>query len=47
MKANVIETGNPLLTAQDAAQRKKPFKALDTNQMELVVKIRRLAERFQ
>ena len=44
MWANYIETGNPVLTAQDAEKQKKPFKALSSDQMRLVVRLRELAE---
>lgn len=46
MKANIVETGNPLLSAQDAAARKLTPRALNTEQMELVLKIRKLTERL-
>lgn len=46
MRANFVETGNPVLSATDAEQRKMKVKALTTDQMEFVVLLRRLAERF-
>lgn len=46
MLANFIETGDAIMSAQDASARKKPFKALDVDQMEKVVRLRRLAERI-
>lgn len=44
--ANHIETGNIVLSARDAFQAKKPFRALDEDQMELVLRLRRLAKTF-
>lgn len=46
MWANHIETGNVVLSATDAKQARKPFKALDAHQMKLVIRLRELAERF-
>ena len=43
--ANYIETRNVLLSAQDAQAQNKPFKALSTDQMKLVVRLRELAEK--
>lgn len=43
--ANYIETGNVNLSATDAKQARRPFKALTTEQMEIVVRLRKLAER--
>lgn len=45
MWANYIETGNIALSAKDAQQANKPFKALDLPQMKLVVRLRELAEK--
>ena len=44
MYANWIETGDVLLSAVDAAGRKMPFKALDVDQMGMVVRLRRMAD---
>ena len=45
MWANYIETGNLALSALDAQQAKKPFRALDLHQMKLVIRLRELAEK--
>lgn len=45
MWANYIETGNVVLSAKDAQQARKPFKALDHQQMKLVIRLRELAEK--
>lgn len=44
MKANLIETGDPNLSAMDAKEAKLPFNALDLNQMKLIIRLRELAE---
>lgn len=45
--ANIVETGNPILSAKDAERQKKPFKALTEDQMELVLRLRRLARKHK
>jgi hypothetical protein len=40
---NWIETGNIILSAEDAQQRKLKFNALSVDQMKLVVRLRELA----
>ena len=45
--ANYIETGTVTLTAKDAQQAKRPFKALDHQQMKLVVRLRDLAAQYE
>lgn len=44
MRANIIETGDPVLSAVDAEASKKPFKALNLGQMKMVIRLRELAE---
>lgn len=46
MWANYIETGNVALTAKDAQNASKPFKALDLHQMKLVIRLRELAAKY-
>lgn len=41
-QANIIETGNPAMSAQDAEAMGKKFKALDLDQMTKVVRLRQL-----
>ena len=43
MWANNIETGDPNLSAQDAEAQKLSVKALSTNQMRLIIRLRDLA----
>lgn len=43
--ANIVETGTPTLSARDAAQQKKSYAALTEDQMELVLRLRRLARK--
>ena len=53
MRANLIETGNPLFSAIDAQNqnRSRPahellqIKALDINQMKLVIRLRELGDK--
>ena len=45
--ANRIETGDPSLTQVDCENQGLEFKALDRNQMELILRIRRVADRCQ
>jgi hypothetical protein len=42
--ANWIETGNFLLSARDASERKEPFNALEPSQMRRVLRLRELAD---
>lgn len=44
--ANWIETGNITMSAKDAEAAKKPFKALDTHQMEKVLELRGLSQKM-
>jgi len=44
--ANWIETGNFLMSAKDAEQQKKPFKALESSQMRRVLRLREMADYF-
>lgn len=46
MRKNYIETGNVVLSAADAAEQKKPFKALTVEQMQLVIRLDRLIKLF-
>ena len=41
--ANWIETGDFLLSAEDAARMKRPYKALAVEQMRIIVRLRELA----
>lgn len=43
--ANYIETGDISLSAQDAQRMKKPFKALTHEQMALIVRLHKLADK--
>ncbi len=43
MWANLVETGNPHISATDAEQMRKPFKALSADGMALVTRLRALA----
>jgi len=43
MWANTIETGDPGLTAHDAKAQKLEIRALSTDQMRLIVRLRDLA----
>lgn len=47
MWSNTIETGEPALSARDAAERKMPYNALTTEQMKFVVRLRELAENIR
>lgn len=46
MRINIIETSNYVLSARDAHERDLPHNVLDYNQMELILVINRLIERF-
>ena len=46
MWANHIETGTVTLSAKDAKAVGKPFKALDSYQMKMVIRLRELADKF-
>ena len=46
MWANYIETGDVVLTAEDAARIKKPVRALHPEQMKRIVELRELADRI-
>jgi len=41
--ANWVETGDFLLSAEDAARMKRPYKALAVEQMRIIVRLRELA----
>ncbi len=43
MWANLVETGNPHISAVDAQQMRKPFKAMSADGMALVMRLRALA----
>lgn len=46
MRANVIETGNYALSANDCIARKMSINAIDDDQRRLVARLRELAEEF-
>ena len=46
MWANYIESGNVTLSAKDAKEAGKPFRALDSYQMRMVIRLRELADKF-
>jgi len=41
---NYLETGNIILSAQDAKAQKKPYHALSKSQMELILELTRIKE---
>lgn len=46
MWSNFIETGDILLSAIDAQNQKKPFKALNVDQMKVVIELKELADKI-
>ncbi len=42
--ANWLETGNMSLSAENAQRQMKPFNALNSNQMRMVLRLRKMAE---
>jgi len=47
MWCNYIETGNPVMSAIDAQQAKKPYKAIHVDQMKLIIRLRELAAKYE
>jgi len=47
MRVNFIQTGNVILSSDDAAQRGKPVKALTDDQMRLILSIKGKIKEFQ